>query len=103
MASLVTKEHWEFWLGNMPMPEGATTEMMWAARDALDKIEDREEDLKMITWYRESQEAYLEKRKFWVANKKDEPDYAEKLALYDSILGTIQEGIDFLMERLNND
>lgn len=96
---LVTKEHWQDWLGDMPMPEGATAEMMYAAYDALKEIEQREEDLKTLEWYQESREHYVKKIEFW-KTKTNEPDYHEKLATLENILRLIDEGIELMRERL---
>lgn len=96
---LVTEEHWKDWLGDMPMPEGATSDMMYAAYDALKEIEDREEDLKMLQWYQESKINYEKKIEFW-KTKTNEPDYHTKLATLENIMKLIDEGIELLRERL---
>jgi len=100
MTSLVTPEYWKMWLGDMPMPEDATTDMMWAAHDAMQEFEARDEDIRMINWYEESKKHYVKKREFWLP-RTNEPDYVDKLRIYDNILEQIDEGIEFLREQLN--
>lgn len=100
MSRLVTPDHWQLWLGDMPMPEDATLEMMYAAYDAMTEFENKDEDFKMLAWHQESKEVYTKRREFWV-KRTHEPDYAEKLETYDSILNLIDEGIQLLTERIN--
>lgn len=99
MTGIVTQEYWESWLGDMPKPEDATVDMMWAAYEAVKKFEDEEEDVKMIAWYTESKEEYIGRREL-LLTKTNKPDFAEKLAMYDSILELIDEGLEILKERL---
>ena len=48
MSSPVTPDHWRERLGDMPMPENATAEMMWAAEDAVYDMDSIEQTLKDI-------------------------------------------------------
>ncbi len=44
-------EKWSLWLGNMPMPEDANEEMMWAAYDAIQEMERRDEAVRDIAFF----------------------------------------------------
>ena len=69
--SLVSHDRWSFWLGDMPMPDGATDEMMWAAYEALNTIQCQEEAIQGISSCMESLTLY----ESWLndARSKGEP------------------------------
>jgi len=87
------------WLGDMPMPEGATVDMMWAAYDALQEIEDRDEAIRMIAWYEDSKSKWEREYEYW-KDKKDLPQYASKMKHIPEILKLIDEGIELYREKL---
>lgn len=95
----VSKEEWSLWFGDMPYPEGATHDMLMAARDALEAIEEKEEDLRLLQWWQKQKEDYEEKIKNWKL-RIGEPDYHKKLALLEENLRLIEEGIELVRERL---
>lgn len=59
--SEVTPFIWSVWLGDMPMPEGATREMMDAALEAVNELERRDEAADGILYHTKTLEHY-EKR-----------------------------------------
>lgn len=100
--SLVNEEHWKFWLGDMPMPEGATFEMMWAARDVIDNISDIEYALEMIQEYSAIEKdwqprwVYVQKQRHLGGKHEEEYQNVKK------IIQAIKEIIEFHRERLQH-
>lgn len=101
MSSPVTPEHWSFWLGEMPMPEGATHAEMMAAYDAIKKIEDRDWDVEQLKWYEDSWRYYLPRFQAAEKHKDEHPDMLEKYKTLESIMKLIKEGIEMFRERLS--
>lgn len=54
----VTPFIWSIWLGEMPMPDGATHEMMDAAIGAMNELERKEEAAEGIMYHSKSLEHY---------------------------------------------
>lgn len=99
--SLVSEERWKGWMGDMPMPEGCTSEMMWVMYDTIKRIEDKEYAAEQIEFYeslwRKNIRAYtlLEKHK-----DEDEVfmiDYKNML----EVMKLIKEGIVFYRKWLS--
>jgi len=84
--SLVTPEHWKEVLGDMPMPEGATPEMMWAAIDAISEMNEIDETLQNIALYQGMRDDWIKRH--------DGSTEGEAVRLYNEI-------IDFYRGKLN--
>jgi hypothetical protein len=95
----VSKEEWRLWFGDMPYPEGATHEMLIAARDALETIEEKEEDLRLLQWWQKQKKDYEVKIADW-KTRTNEPNYYERLRVLEENLKLIDEGIEVMLERL---
>lgn len=93
--SQVPPERWARWLGEMPMPEGATEEMMWAAFDAVQQMERQEEAITGIAFFTE----FLEKneKRLWEAEQFGDTEACETLK---SIIKTTKEIIETYRNRL---
>ena len=99
MSTPASEERWKSLLGNVPMPEGATNEMMWAARDAIEEMDEREEVVAMMKIHEESKKHYEELCDFW-EGKKGDPQYTEKITIYRTALRLVEETLELYRERL---
>lgn len=89
--SLVTPQHWEFWMKDMLMPEDCTFEMMFAMYDAIKKVEDKEYAAEQIAWYESLWRQYFPK--YETAKEYQNTEY-------DEIMKLIKEGILFFRKWL---
>lgn len=96
---MISEDLWRERLGDMPMPPEATVEMMWAAYDALDEIRQRDEDLEMIKWFQKSRGMWERCINYFELNP-DIRDSAKRIECMKKNIILIDEGIDFLRERL---
>ena len=88
------------WLGDMPMPEGATSEMMWAAYEEIQKIESRDYAVEQLAWYEGMWRKLLKRYKELEANDDDES--REKLVHVKESIKLVKEGIEMFREELAN-
>lgn len=89
--SLAEEDSWGFWLGDMPMPEGATREMMWAAVDALAEIEKKEDAAEGIAFHSKSLTHY-EQRLAELKAKGEPTETVENIIeITEEILNTYRE------------
>lgn len=86
MSSLVTQEYWTDMLGDMPMPEGATPEMVWAAIEAMQQLDEIDEALKNVKTYQKMRDYYV--------NSHGGIEDSDAVKWYDEI-------IDFYRGKLN--
>lgn len=100
-SSPVTPYHWSMWLGDMPMPEGATFDEMMAAYDAVKKIEDKDYAVEQLKWYEDSWRRYLPRYEAAKAVKDEGDEFLEKFNTLESIMKLIKEGIEMMRERIN--
>lgn len=84
--TLVKEEHWKYYLGDMPMPPDATVEMMWAAIEAIEKMDEVEKTLKEIETFTKMRDDYI---------------YYNKNAEGSDAVKWYNEIIDFYREKLN--
>lgn len=77
------------WLGDMPMPEEATDEMMMAAAHAIEEMERKDEAIEGITFFTE----ILERDKKKLAEAEGYGD-TEACDTLNSIMKTTNEIID---------
>ncbi len=61
--SEVSEFIWRLWLGDMPMPEGATREMMEAAIEAVERIDRQDEAVEGLEYHTKSLAHYEERLK----------------------------------------
>jgi predicted RNA binding protein with dsRBD fold (UPF0201 family) len=85
----VTPYQWAMWLGDMPMPEGATRDMMMAAVEAIDEMERRDEAIEGITTFSE----FLKRDKQRLKEAEEWQD-TEKMETLKSIIKTEKEIIN---------
>ena len=84
--SALREEHWRYYLGEMPMPPDATVEMMWAAYDAMQQMEEVDYVLKEIETFTNMRDDYL--------SYHTNAEQSDAVKWYNEI-------IDFYREKLN--
>lgn len=99
--SLVTPVHWEFWMGDKPMPEGCTREMMFAMYDAIKKIEDRDYALEQVKFYEGLFREWLPRYKTYEGIFSDpEKLTPNTISDYGKTWENIQESMKLLKEQI---
>lgn len=83
MRREITPEYWSIWCGDMPMPEGATYDMMMAAYDAIKAMERQEEAIEGIATFSD----YLERDKARLKEAKEWGD-VDKYEVLENIIKT---------------
>jgi hypothetical protein len=94
-VSLVTKERWEVFMGDMPMPEGCTSEQMWAMFDVVQKFNYREYAVEQINWYEKLWRNTLPKYKASELQAELDEESANRLKECKKTMALIKEGILF--------
>jgi hypothetical protein len=95
MSSLVTEEHWREYFGDTPMPEETNSDMLWAAIEAMETMEHRDNDIKDIESHTKSLEHY--NRRLELAKSRGEPTET-----IENIIKLIEETIELYRSCLND-
>lgn len=101
MSQELTQEEWSAWLGDMPMPEGATMDMMWAARAALAQMKGVDDAVEGLAQFQEIKAKWMPR---YEETKRDRYKNKEGEAAYRtlcSIMKSIDEIIEFYRENIN--
>lgn len=101
MTSYVTEDHWREYLGDNPMPEDATAEMLWAAQDALEEMEDRDNLLKRITFYENEWRKEIKLYRTAREERGIGTEYEQKYQKIETKLKSLKEIIELYRELLN--
>jgi len=97
---LIKPEYWQFWMGDMLMPEDCTHEQMWAMHDAIEKIEDRDYAAEQIQFLEELKTKYQPRYEMWMKHKDTHPDYQTEYKTLEGIVGMINEQLEFWRKEL---
>lgn len=106
MPSYVTEDHWRERVGQFPMPEGATAEMLWAAEDALRDMSELDEAVKGMGEIQEIRDKWavrLENARIQVEVINRDADWGdrEKYDRLKTLVDSLDEIIEIYKERLN--